>query len=117
MSQWRKDLHRVIRVRLARIFRWNSALNGIDLIIRDIGQPDGNGLDLMRQVVARRVRVPAIALKGYGIEEEIRRSQEAAFTALLTKPIDFAKLEAMIRQLAPVECWSRLSVKPGLHRS
>ncbi len=72
-----------------------------DLIVSDIGLPDGSGLDLMRQVVARRGPVPAIALTGYGMEEDILRSREAGFTAHLTKPIDFAKLEAMIRQVAP----------------
>ena len=55
----------------------------------------------MRRAVARRGAVPAIALTGYGMEEDIRRSREAGFTAHLTKPIDFAKLEAMIRQVAP----------------
>jgi CheY-like chemotaxis protein len=35
------------------------------------------------------------------MEEDIRRSRQAGFTAHLTKPIDFAKLEAMIRQVAP----------------
>ncbi len=70
-----------------------------DLIVSDIGLPDGSGLDLMRQVVARRGPVPAIALTGYGMEEDILRSREAGFTAHMTKPIDFAKLEAMIRQV------------------
>ena len=71
-----------------------------DLIISDIGLPDGSGLELMRQVVARRGRVPAIALTGYGMEEDIQRSRDAGFTAHMTKPIDFVKLEAMIRQVA-----------------
>ena len=71
----------------------------VELIISDIGLPDGSGLDLMRRVAARRGPVPAIALTGYGMEEDIRRSREAGFTAHLTKPIDFAKLEAMIRQV------------------
>jgi CheY-like chemotaxis protein len=70
------------------------------LIVSDIGLPDGSGLELMRRVVARRGRVPAIALTGYGMEEDIHRSREAGFTAHMTKPIDFAKLEAMIRQVA-----------------
>jgi len=73
-----------------------------DLVVSDIGLPDGSGLELMRNVVARRGAVPAIALTGYGMEEDIRRSREAGFTAHLTKPIDFVKLEAMIQQIAPV---------------
>jgi CheY-like chemotaxis protein len=70
------------------------------LIVSDIGLPDGSGLELMRRVVARRGRIPAIALTGYGMEEDVQRSREAGFTAHMTKPIDFAKLEAMIRQVA-----------------
>jgi PAS domain S-box-containing protein len=71
-----------------------------DLIVSDIGLPDGTGLELMRRVVALRGRVPAIALTGYGMEEDIQKSRESGFTAHMTKPIDFTKLEAMIRQVA-----------------
>ncbi len=71
-----------------------------DLIVSDIGLPDGSGLDLMRRVVSIRGPVPSIALTGYGMEEDILRSREAGFTAHMTKPIDFTKLEAMIRQVA-----------------
>ena len=72
-----------------------------DLIISDIGLPDGTGLELVRRIIEMRGPVPAIALTGYGMEEDIRRSRDAGFSAHLTKPIDFAKLEAMIRQVAP----------------
>ena len=71
----------------------------LDLIISDIGLPDGSGLDLMRKVKTVR-SVPAIALTGYGMDEDVRRSREAGFTTHMTKPIDFTKLEAMIRQIA-----------------
>ena len=71
-----------------------------DLIVSDVGLPDGSGLDLMRQVVARHGPVPAIALTGYGTEEDVRRSREAGFLAQLTKPVDFAKLEALMREVA-----------------
>ena len=75
--------------------------DGFDLIISDVGLPDGTGLELMRAITARRGRVPSIALTGYGMEEDIVRSREAGFSAHLTKPIDFMKLEEMIRQVAP----------------
>ena len=70
-----------------------------DLIVSDIGLPDGSGLDLMRHVVALRGSIAAIALTGYGMEDDIERSRTAGFTAHLTKPIDFTKLDSMIRLL------------------
>ncbi len=68
-----------------------------DLIISDIGLPDGSGLELMRRVVERRGPVASIALSGYGMEEDLQRSREAGFAAHLTKPIDFFKLKSMIQ--------------------
>ena len=40
--------------------------------------------------------IPAIALTGYGMEEDIVRSREAGFIAHMTRPIDFTRLEARI---------------------
>ena len=78
-----------------------AAAGDYDLIISDIGLPDGSGLELIRQVVARRGPIPAIALTGYGMEEDIQRSRKAGFTAHMTKPIDFTKLQSMIQQIVP----------------
>ncbi len=70
-----------------------------DLVVSDIGLPDGSGLELMRTIRLRH-DVPGIALTGYGMEEDIRKSREAGFIAHLTKPLDFAKLDAMIRKIS-----------------
>lgn len=70
-----------------------------DLIVSDIGLPDGTGLDLMRQIVALRGRIPAVALTGYGMEDDILRSREAGFASHMTKPINFTKLNIMIRRI------------------
>jgi CheY-like chemotaxis protein len=69
-----------------------------DLIISDIGLPDGSGLELMRQIRDRHV-ARGIALSGYGMEEDIRKSHEAGFLAHLTKPVDFLKLQVAIAQV------------------
>jgi PAS domain S-box-containing protein len=70
-----------------------------DMVVSDIGLPDGTGLDLMKRI--RLIHdVPGIALTGFGMEDDIRKSQEAGFTAHLTKPLDFAKLDAMIRKVS-----------------
>jgi PAS domain S-box-containing protein len=70
-----------------------------DMVVSDIGLPDGTGLELMRSIRLRH-DVPGIALTGYGMEDDIRKSREAGFTAHLTKPLDFAKLDAMIRKVS-----------------
>src|SRR5262249_14958938 len=70
-----------------------------DLLISDIGLPDGSGLDLMRK--AQALGVPAgIALSGFGMATDLRKSEEAGFSAHLIKPVDFATLEAAIRRVA-----------------
>jgi len=70
-----------------------------DLLLSDIGLPDGTGIDLIRQVRAHR-DLTAIALTGYGMEDDIARCLEAGFCAHLTKPIDFQHLERMVQQVA-----------------
>jgi signal transduction histidine kinase/CHASE3 domain sensor protein/DNA-binding transcriptional MerR regulator len=57
-----------------------------DLLISDLGLPDGSGHDLMRLLRQRGHTLPGIALSGYGQEEDLRRSREAGFAAHLTKP-------------------------------
>lgn len=66
-----------------------------DLVISDIGLPDGSGLELMRQL-RERYQLKGIALSGYGMEDDMRRSREAGFEAHVTKPIDFDSLAAAI---------------------
>ncbi len=57
-----------------------------DLLLSDLGLPDGSGHDLMRELRARGHSIPGIALSGYGQESDIRRSYEAGFIAHLIKP-------------------------------
>lgn len=70
-----------------------------DLLISDVGLPDGTGLDLMRQLLGRH-SIRGIALTGYGSENDLRQTREAGFSAHLTKPIDFRALESAIRTVA-----------------
>jgi two-component system CheB/CheR fusion protein len=72
---------------------------GIDLVISDLGLPDGTGMDLMRELGAR-YGLRGIALIGYGTEEDVRRSLEAGFSRHLTKPVNFQALEAVIHETA-----------------
>lgn len=70
-----------------------------DVVISDLGLPDGSGMDLMREI--QRIRpVPAIALSGYGMEDDVRATREAGFTAHLVKPVNIDQLRQLVEQLA-----------------
>lgn len=67
-----------------------------DLLISDIGLPDGNGYDLMLELAVHH-GLKGIALTGYGMERDIDRSTAAGFVAHLTKPIQVQSLEGAIQ--------------------
>ncbi len=69
-----------------------ASLSDLDVLISDLGLPDGTGYDALKAVAARH-QVRSIALSGYGMEEDIRKSLDAGFTLHLTKPVDFSRLE------------------------
>jgi PAS domain S-box-containing protein len=82
-----------------------AALHGaaprVDLIISDIGLPDATGYDLMRQLRAGGSNLPGIAVSGFGMDGDLKSSQDAGFAAHLTKPVDVQHLDATIRSLLP----------------
>jgi PAS domain S-box-containing protein len=80
-----------------------AALEGdYDLLISDIGLPDGSGLDLMRQLQESKPIV-GVALSGFGMEEDIQKSIQAGFVEHLTKPVNFKQLQEVIQRLTGVD--------------
>jgi PAS domain S-box-containing protein len=71
-----------------------------DLLLSDIGLPDGSGIDVMRHMAARS-KVLGIALSGFGQDEDLRRSREAGFSVHLTKPISIQTLRETLKNVAP----------------
>jgi CheY-like chemotaxis protein len=68
------------------------------LIISDLGLPGQSGLALL-DVLGCKGKVPAIALSGYGAEEDVRASRGAGFTEHLVKPVTPDKLLEAVRRL------------------
>jgi CheY-like chemotaxis protein len=75
-----------------------ASRESFDLLISDLGLPDGDGHEVVRRVRASRM-APAISMSGYGMEEDVRRSREAGFAVHLVKPIDLAQLLTAIRKV------------------
>jgi CheY-like chemotaxis protein/anti-sigma regulatory factor (Ser/Thr protein kinase) len=69
-----------------------------DLLISDIGLPDGSGIDVMRSLREQNIR--GIALSGFGQEEDVQRSRDAGFETHMTKPINFQTLRELVSKYA-----------------
>ena len=70
-----------------------------EIVISDIGLPDATGYELMEKLRAVRA-IKGVAMSGYGMEEDIRKSLEAGFSEHLVKPVNLLSLEQAIRRLA-----------------
>ncbi len=102
-----RSLTRMLRRRGYEVHPANDIRSALDLatrkqfdvLVSDIGLPDGSGIDLLKALREKR-DVFGIALSGYGMEEDIRRSGEAGFSHHLVKPVDLNKLDSIIQEMS-----------------
>lgn len=90
--------HQVVTANSVATALTAAATNTFDLVISDVGLPDGTGLDLMAQLRDRH-GLRGIALTGYGMENDIAQSKAAGFIGHLTKPVDYTQLQKLIATL------------------
>ncbi len=103
----RTSLAHLLQRRHYEVFEAASCAEGLkiaqqhrcDLLITDIGLPDGDGYGLM-QAVREKYIPQGIALTGYGMEEDIARSRQAGFATHLTKPVRVQALDAALATAA-----------------
>jgi CheY-like chemotaxis protein len=74
-----------------------AAAQDDDLLICDIGLPDGNGCDIMTHLKQRGV--PGIALTGLGSKEDCERYKRVGFSAILIKPVDIEQVLKTIERV------------------
>ena len=70
----------------------------VDVIVSDLGLPDGNGLDLIKHLQSVRP-VPSIVLSGYGEPDAMADSLGAGVQEHLTKPVEWPRLEAALQRV------------------
>ena len=75
---------------------------GFDILISDLGLPDGSGYDLARTLVRSR-HIPAIALSGFGMKQDVENSIAAGFSRHFTKPVDWHELQTEILKIAHIK--------------
>jgi DNA-binding response OmpR family regulator len=70
-----------------------------DVLVSDIGLPDGTGLDVMA-ALGKRGTLRGIALSGFGTADDVQASLDGGFARHLTKPIHLDELIEVIEALA-----------------
>jgi signal transduction histidine kinase/ActR/RegA family two-component response regulator len=67
---------------------------GFDVLISDVGLPDGSGTELMSR---SKTRLIGIAMSGFGTDADAARSLKAGFSQHLVKPVTMEKLDAALQ--------------------
>jgi CheY-like chemotaxis protein len=69
-----------------------------DVVLCDIGLPGMDGVEVSRRVKALELKPPPVmvALTGWGMEEDRRRTGEAGFVHHLVKPVVPDRLRAIL---------------------
>ena len=73
-----------------------------DMVLIDLAMPDVDGYALLRTLKAMSTlhRAKFVALTGFGLAEDRRRTHEAGFDAHLVKPVDLAVLDELLANAA-----------------
>ena len=74
-----------------------ASRQSFDLVVSDLGLPDSSGHELM-QKLREQHGLRGIAVSGYGMEDDLRRSADAGFVSHLVKPIEFNRLREMLKK-------------------
>jgi PAS domain S-box-containing protein len=84
--------HKITAVASLGAARAAVKIGNFDLLISDIGLPDGTGFDLMKEL-QNDYGLKGIALTGFGTEEDIALSRKSGFVTHLTKPVRMQSLD------------------------
>ena len=76
-----------------------AARSGCDVLISDIGLPDGDGWELLNRLNLPRPMY-AIAVSGYGTISDRKRSKAAGYRHHLVKPMELEQLESILHSVA-----------------
>jgi CheY-like chemotaxis protein len=71
---------------------------GLDVVLCDLGLPDGSGADLLPLARSLHPGAKIIATTSYCMPDDLARVKDAGFDAVLSKPFEFPRLMALLRE-------------------
>ena len=99
------------------------SINAYDLLVLDLGLPDGDGIDFCRSVRAGGARIPVLLLTARDSVSDKVQGLDAGADDYLTKPFAFPELAARVRALlrrptdavSPILALGDLRLDPAAH--
>lgn len=77
----------------------HATTESFDIVISDLGLPDGNGNELFSKLLKEFPNLRGVALTGYGMDDDLEKTKVAGFHAHLTKPVAIQMLEETLARL------------------
>jgi CheY-like chemotaxis protein len=91
--------HRVVSARSMKEALERLPTADCDVLISDIGLPDGDGWELMRRLQVPRP-IYAVAISGYGMSADCARSRSVGYRHHLVKPYGVERLPGILEEAA-----------------
>lgn len=70
-----------------------------DVLISDIGLPDGDGWELLKKLREKMPEVKAIAMSGYGMRTDLEKSKMAGYATHIVKPFGPVELDTALKKV------------------
>jgi DNA-binding response OmpR family regulator len=72
-----------------------------EVLLCDLGLPDGDGLDLVGKAKVLRPRIKTIAVTARASEKDKQLGRNAGFDHYVTKPLNYQQLRTLLAEAAP----------------
>jgi DNA-binding NtrC family response regulator len=92
-------LHFALSARAALAILDDATGEKVLLLVSDITVPGMSGLDLIREVKARRPDLPVFMISDYDDAKRVKTALARGADGFLTKPVDFPKLKQDIKSV------------------
>jgi two-component system response regulator QseB len=94
-----------------------------DLVVLDLGLPDGSGLDVLKELRSRRDPIPVLIVTARDTLKDVVTGLDLGADDYMIKPFALEELEARIRVLlrrnegraSPVITWGNIQLNPASH--